>query len=82
MYSSDKERPGGQPSTTQPRALPCDSPKVVTLNRVPNVFPAIIMFVFVPVFKLHINSKTNSVKTFQAVFKISFLLMLLSEKSL
>jgi len=41
--------------------LPCDSPKVVTLNRVPNVLPAIKMVVLV--FKLHINSKTNSVKS-------------------
>src|SRR3546814_1685474 len=29
---------GGQPSTTQPIAGPCDSPKVVTRNRCPNVF--------------------------------------------
>ncbi len=27
----------GQPSTTQPIALPCDSPNVVTRNKVPNV---------------------------------------------
>ena len=31
--------PGGQPSTTQPIAGPCDSPNDVTQNRVPNVLP-------------------------------------------
>ena len=36
----DRERePGGQPSTTQPIAGPCDSPKEVTQNRVPSVLP-------------------------------------------
>lgn len=33
--------PGGQPSTTQPMAGPCDSPKEVTVNRVPRVLPDI-----------------------------------------
>ena len=32
--------PGGQPSTTQPMAGPCDSPKVVTRRRWPKVFTA------------------------------------------
>src|ERR1700677_255255 len=32
--------PGGQPSTTQPRAAPWLSPKLVTVNTRPNVFPA------------------------------------------
>src|SRR5216117_2786643 len=31
--------PGGQPSTTQPIAGPCDSPKVVTVKSVPRVLP-------------------------------------------
>jgi hypothetical protein len=31
--------PGGQPSTTQPIAGPCDSPNEVTANRVPMVLP-------------------------------------------
>jgi hypothetical protein len=31
--------PGGQPSTTQPIAGPCDSPKDVTQNSVPSVLP-------------------------------------------
>src|SRR3546814_394407 len=30
--------PGGQPSTTQPMAGPCDSPKVVTRSNWPKVF--------------------------------------------
>ena len=33
--------PGGQPSTTQPIAGPCDSPNDVTANRVPMVLPDI-----------------------------------------
>ena len=32
--------PGGQPSTTQPSAGPWLSPKLVTVNSLPNVFPA------------------------------------------
>src|SRR3546814_6222969 len=35
---------GGQPSTTQPIAGPCDSPKVVTRNRCPNVFKRTLPF--------------------------------------
>lgn len=34
--------PAGQPSTIPPMAGPCDSPKVVSLNRVPKVFAAIM----------------------------------------
>jgi hypothetical protein len=34
--------PGGQPSTTQPMAAPCDSPKDVTQNKVPIVFPDMV----------------------------------------
>src|SRR5699024_709290 len=33
--------PGGTPSTIQPSASPCDSPKVVTRKSCPIVFPAI-----------------------------------------
>src|SRR5699024_1244626 len=33
--------PGGTPSTMQPSASPCDSPKVVTRKSCPIVFPAI-----------------------------------------
>jgi hypothetical protein len=33
--------PGGQPSTTQPIAGPCDSPKLVTVRSVPRVLPGI-----------------------------------------
>jgi DNA (cytosine-5)-methyltransferase 1 len=39
MSSTDSAIPGGQPSTTQPIAGPCDSPKVVTVKRVPRVLP-------------------------------------------
>ena len=35
----DSSMPGGQPSITQPMAGPCDSPKLVTANRVPKVLP-------------------------------------------
>jgi hypothetical protein len=31
--------PGGQPSTTQPIAGPCDSPNEVTQKSVPSVLP-------------------------------------------
>ena len=33
--------PAGQPSITAPSAVPCDSPKVLTRNKVPNILPAI-----------------------------------------
>ncbi len=36
-------RPGGQPSTTQPIAGPCDSPNDVTQKSLPNVLPDIGM---------------------------------------
>src|ERR1044071_2475258 len=39
MSFSESSIPGGQPSTTQPIAGPCDSPKVVTVKRVPRVLP-------------------------------------------
>src|SRR4051812_18192881 len=39
MSASTSARPGGQPSTTQPIAGPCDSPNDVTQNNVPNVLP-------------------------------------------
>src|SRR5262249_3675509 len=41
MSASESSIPGGQPSTTQPIAGPCDSPKVVTVKRVPRVLPDI-----------------------------------------
>src|SRR6202171_2997758 len=41
MSASESASPGGQPSTTQPIAGPCDSPKVVTVKRVPSVLPDI-----------------------------------------
>src|SRR5581483_6531491 len=37
--ASDNSIPGGQPSTTQPIAGPCDSPKLVTQNSLPSVLP-------------------------------------------
>src|SRR5262249_50061413 len=40
--STDTGIPGGQPSTTHPTAAPCDSPHVVSRNKVPNVLPAIV----------------------------------------
>ena len=39
MSSTDNSNPGGQPSTTQPRAGPWLSPKVVTVKSFPKVFP-------------------------------------------
>jgi hypothetical protein len=39
MSAADKAMPGGQPSITQPIAGPCDSPKVVTENNLPNELP-------------------------------------------
>src|SRR6218665_3396060 len=39
MSASDRAMPGGHPSITQPMAGPCDSPKLVTRNRVPKVLP-------------------------------------------
>src|SRR6478672_5823287 len=39
MSASESSIPGGQPSTTQPIAGPCDSPNVVTVKRVPRVLP-------------------------------------------
>jgi hypothetical protein len=41
MSASLKAMPGGQPSMTQPMAGPWDSPKLVTANKVPKVFPLI-----------------------------------------
>src|SRR3984957_13250572 len=38
--ASVSSSPGGQPSTMQPRAGPWLSPKLVTVNTRPNVFPA------------------------------------------
>jgi hypothetical protein len=35
--------PAGHPSMTPPIAGPCDSPKVVSLNKVPNIFPDIVL---------------------------------------
>src|SRR3989344_9394152 len=40
MSASDRAMPGGQPSMTQPMAGPCDSPKLVTVNKRPRVLPA------------------------------------------
>ncbi|OPY22913.1 MAG: hypothetical protein A4E23_00653 [Methanomethylovorans sp. PtaU1.Bin073] len=37
-----RDSPAGVPSTTTPRALPCDSPQVVTLKTVPKVLPDIV----------------------------------------
>src|SRR2546429_294968 len=39
MSASSSASPGGQPSTTQPIAGPCDSPKEVTANSLPMVLP-------------------------------------------
>src|SRR5437588_10948688 len=39
MSASLSTIPGGQPSTTQPIAGPCDSPNVVTVKSVPSVLP-------------------------------------------
>jgi hypothetical protein len=39
MSAAQIASPGGQPSTTQPIAGPCDSPNEVTANRVPKVLP-------------------------------------------
>src|SRR6476646_6520104 len=41
MSASESAIPGGQPSTTQPIAGPWDSPKLVTVKRVPRVLPDI-----------------------------------------
>src|SRR5688572_18364388 len=41
MSASESSRPGGQPSTTAPMAGPWLSPKVVTQNDRPIVFPDI-----------------------------------------
>ena len=41
MSASASASPGGQPSTTQPIAGPCDSPNDVTQNSVPSVLPDI-----------------------------------------
>ena len=41
MSPSDNGNPGGQPSTTQPSAGPWLSPKLVTVNNLPKVFPDI-----------------------------------------
>jgi hypothetical protein len=39
MSLSASAMPGGQPSTTQPIAGPCDSPNEVNVKRVPEVLP-------------------------------------------
>ena len=39
MSEAARATPGGQPSTTQPIAGPCDSPNDVTRNSVPSVLP-------------------------------------------
>src|ERR1700681_1504552 len=39
MSAVSSKSPGGQPSITQPMAGPCDSPKEVTQNSLPNVLP-------------------------------------------
>ena len=36
--------PEGHPSTIPPIAKPCDSPKVVRVKRLPNLFPATLLF--------------------------------------
>src|SRR5574340_1534071 len=41
MSASLSAMPGGQPSTMQPIAAPCDSPNEVTVNKVPKVLPDI-----------------------------------------
>ena len=43
ICSKSNAIPAGQPSITPPIASPCDSPKVVSLKRCPNVFPAIVL---------------------------------------
>src|SRR5262245_37061047 len=43
MSLSASAMPGGQPSTTQPMAGPCDSPNEVKQNRVPKVLPDMSM---------------------------------------
>src|SRR5205814_9154855 len=39
MWAASSKSPGGQPSITHPIAGPCDSPKEVTQNNLPNVLP-------------------------------------------
>jgi hypothetical protein len=41
MMLSSRGILGGHPSMTTPTPFPCDSPHVVILNNVPNVFPGI-----------------------------------------
>jgi hypothetical protein len=36
--AGDSAMPAGQPSTTKPTAFPCDSPKMLILNILPNEF--------------------------------------------
>ena len=48
MSAASSASPGGQPSTTQPMAGPCDSPKDVTQNSLPNVLPDMVGSVSVP----------------------------------
>src|ERR1035437_6279977 len=43
MSAALKAIPGGQPSITQPMAAPCDSPKLVTANKLPKVLPLILL---------------------------------------
>jgi hypothetical protein len=42
MSSVEIANPGGHPSTTQPIAGPCDSPKEETQKSFPNVLPDIL----------------------------------------
>ncbi len=46
MSASVSSIPGGQPSITHPIAGPWDSPKVVTVKRVPRVLPDMVMRVY------------------------------------
>ena len=48
MSSTERVRPGGQPSTTQPIAGPWLSPKDVTVKTRPIVLPAISDSAFFP----------------------------------
>src|SRR5687768_3398911 len=63
MSSSDKARPGGQPSTTQPMAGPCDSPNDVTQKSLPKVLPDILFFSQNQCFKFSISLTPASFST-------------------
>jgi hypothetical protein len=52
---------GGQPSMTTPTPLPCDSPHVVILNNVPNVFPGM----FIPL----LGAYWYDIDNFLSIFK-------------